>query len=128
MLSPSLYSPPRSLHRSMRIFHCWKQCCGSSSDSLFMCSVTFSFTASKDSNLVPFKADFIFGNKKKSHGARSGEYGGCSNTAILVLRQKRLDGVVCRRVVLVKNRGAILPHFRSFLLLTRSRSFVKTSL
>ena len=33
MLSPSMYSPPWSLHRSMRIFHCWKQSCRSS-DSL----------------------------------------------------------------------------------------------
>ena len=83
MLSPSVYSPPRSLHRSMRIFHYWKQCCRSASDSLFMGSVAFAFTASTDSNLVPFNADLIFGNKKKSHGARSGEYGGCSNTVIL---------------------------------------------
>jgi hypothetical protein len=82
MLSPSMHSPPQSLHRSMRIFHCWKQCCRSSSDSLFMSSVAFAFTASKDSNLVPFNADLIFGNKKKSHGARSGEYCGCSNTYV----------------------------------------------
>ena len=83
MLSPSVYSPPLSPHRSMRIFHCWKQCCRSSSDSLFMSSVAFAFTATTDSNRVPFNADLIFGNKKKSHGARSGEYGGCSNTVIL---------------------------------------------
>ena len=84
MLLPSMYSPPRPLHRSMRIFHCWKQCCRLSSDSLFMSSVAFAFTASTDSNLVPFNADLIFGNKKKkAHGARSGEYGGCSNTVIL---------------------------------------------
>ena len=67
MLSPSMYSPPWSLHHSMKIFHCWKQCCRSSSDSLFMSSVAFAFTASTDSNLIPFNADFIFGNKKKSH-------------------------------------------------------------
>jgi len=65
MLSPSLYSSPRSLHRSIRIFHCWKQCCRSSSDSSFMSSVAFAFTASTDSNLVPFNADLFFGNKKK---------------------------------------------------------------
>ena len=58
---------PRSLHRSMRIFHCWKQCCRSPSDSLFMSSVGFTFTASADSDLVPFNADLIFRNKKKSH-------------------------------------------------------------
>jgi len=56
-----MYSPSRSLHRSMRIFYCWKQCCRSS-DSLFMSSVDFAFIASTDSNLVPFNADLIFGN------------------------------------------------------------------
>jgi len=65
MLSPSMYSPPQSLNRSMQIFHCWKQCCRSSSDSLFMSSVAFAFTASMDSNLVPFNAYLILGNKKK---------------------------------------------------------------
>ena len=60
-----MYSHPRSLHRSLRIFLCWKQCCRSSSDSLFRSSVAFAFTASTDSNLVPFNADLIFGNKKK---------------------------------------------------------------
>jgi hypothetical protein len=29
MLSPWMYSRSRFLHRSMRIFHCWKQCCRS---------------------------------------------------------------------------------------------------
>jgi len=67
MLSHSMYSPLRSLHRSMRIFHCWKQCCRSSSDSLFMSSVAFAFTASMDSNIVPFNADLIFEKKKKNH-------------------------------------------------------------
>ena len=39
----------------------------SSSDSLFMSSVAFAFTASTDLNLVPFNAHLIFGNKKKNH-------------------------------------------------------------
>ena len=81
-----------------------------------MSSVAFAFTASTDSNLVPFNADLIFGNKKKSYGARSGEYGGCSRRVILCFAKKSLDsqGVVCRRVVLVKNPRDVLPHFRSF--------------
>jgi len=103
-MSPSMYSPPRSLHRSMRIFHCWKQCCRSSSDSFFISSISFAFTASTDSNLVPFNADLIFGNKKSHKGP-----GQVSTVDILtgdlVLCQIRLDrqGVVCRRFVLVKN-------------------------
>ena len=68
ILSPSMYSSPRSLHRSIQIFHCWKQCCRSSSDSLFMSSVAFAFTASIESNLVPFNADLISGNIKVTWG------------------------------------------------------------
>ena len=64
MLSPSMQSPPRSLHRSMRIFHCWKQCCRSSCVKLFKSWVTFAFTASTDLNLVPLSADMIFGKRK----------------------------------------------------------------
>ena len=115
MLSPSMYFLPWSLHHSMRVFHCWKQCCRSSSDSLFMSSVAFALTASTDSNLVPFNADLIFGNKKSHMGL-----GQVSTVDVPTMwsspSSKRLDreGVVCRRVVLVKKPWAILPHFRSF--------------
>jgi len=68
MSSLSMYSPPLTLHRSMRIPHCWKQCCRSSSDGLFMSSVAFAFPASTDSNLLPFNAELIFGNKKSHMG------------------------------------------------------------
>ena len=68
MVSPSMYSPLRSLHRCMRIFLCWKQCCRSSSDSLCTSSVAFAFTAFTDSNLVHFNADLISGNKKSHMG------------------------------------------------------------
>jgi len=61
-----------------------------------MSSVAFAFTASMDSNLVPFNADLIFGNKKKSHGARSGEYGVCSNKVILCFVKNVLtDRALC---------------------------------
>ena len=115
MLSPSVYSPPRSLHRSMRIFHCWKQCCRSSSDSLFMSSVAFAFTASTDSNLVPFNADLIFGNKKSHMGL-----GQVSTVDVPTLwscaslKNDLTEGIVSRCVVFVKTPRAILPHFRSF--------------
>ena len=66
--------PPRSLHRSMRIFHFWKQCCKSSCVKLFKSCVAFAFTVSTDKYLLPLSADLIFGKKIKSHGARSVEY------------------------------------------------------
>ena len=66
MLSPLVYSPPRSLHHSMLIFHCWKQCCRSSSDSLFMSSLAFAFTASTDLNLVLLTQTWSLEIKKKS--------------------------------------------------------------
>jgi len=106
--------PPRSLHRSLRMFHCWKQCCRPSSDSLFMSSVAFVFTASTDSNLVPFDANLIFGNKESHMGL-------CQVSTVDVptrwscASSKRLYrlGVVCRRVVLLKNPWAVLLHYRS---------------
>jgi hypothetical protein len=36
----------------------------------------------------PFKVFFIFGNKKKSHGAITGEYGGWGMTTVLFLAKK----------------------------------------
>jgi len=90
-----LHFTPRYLHRTMRIFHCWKQCCKSSSDSLFMRCVTFAFIAYMDLNLVPFNADLIFGNKQKCHWPRSGEYRGCSNKVILCLVKKSLHTRRC---------------------------------
>ena len=102
MLSPSLYSPPWSLHCCMRIFHCWKQYCRSSSHSLVVSSVTFTFTASTDSNLFPFNADLIFGNKKSHMGL-----GQVSTVDVPTwwprASSKSLDrqGVVCWHIVLV---------------------------
>jgi hypothetical protein len=59
-----------------------KQCWKFSLVRAFRSSAVFCFTASIDSNRVPFKVDFIFGNKKKSHGAKSSKYGACSSTGM----------------------------------------------
>ena len=114
MLSLSMYFPPRSLHRSMRISHCWKQCCRPSSDSLFTSSVAFAFTASTDSNLVPFNADLIFGNKKKSHMGL-GQLSTVDVPTRWSCASSKISwqtGVVCRRFGLVNNLRAVLPYFR----------------
>jgi len=117
MLSPSMYSPSRSLHRSMQIFHCWKQCRRSSSDSLFMISVAFAFTASTDSNLVPFNADLIFGNKKNSRRARSSEYGGCSDTVILCFVKNILtDRALCASMLSWWRTHKLFSHISGILL------------
>ena len=73
-VSPSMNSPPLATHRSICFFHWSKQCWKSSFVRALRSFADFRFTASIDSNPVPFKADLIFGNKKKSQGANSGEY------------------------------------------------------
>ena len=113
MLSPSMYSPPQSLYHSMQIFHCWKQCCRSSSDSFFMSSIAFAFIASMYSNLLLSTQTWSLEIKKSHMGL------GQASTVDVPTRwscasSKSLDrqGVVCQHV-LVKNPWAILPHFRS---------------
>ena len=104
MLSSSMYSPPRSLHCNMRIFHCWRQCCRSSSDSLFIRSIAFGFTASMD---------LIFGNKKSHMGLGQVSTVDVPTQWSCASSKTSWQGVVCWRIILVKNPWAILPHFRS---------------
>ena len=47
--------------------------------------VTALLIACKSGKRVPFMTPLSFGNRKKSQGARSGEYGSCSSTAMLFL-------------------------------------------
>jgi hypothetical protein len=55
----------------------------------------------------------MFGNKKKSQGVISGEYGGWRMTAIKIFRQKLLgeDRSVRRVVVMVKQPCLFSPKF-----------------
>jgi hypothetical protein len=59
------------------------------------------------SNQRPFSFSFIFGNLKKSQGAKSGEYGGWWDDSHFVFRQKLLGehGSVRWGVVMVKQPG-----------------------
>ena len=65
------------------------------------------------SNRRPFSFNFIFGNRKNSQGAKSGEFGGWGMTAILFFRQKLLgeDGSMRRGVFMVKQPGLFSPKF-----------------
>ena len=48
------------------------------------------------SNRVPFSRFFISGNRKRSQGERSGEYGGCgSSCTLLSLRKSTVVAAVC---------------------------------
>jgi len=49
------------------------------SNSVF---VEFRLMSSVASNRCPFRTFLSLGHRKKSHGARSGEYGGCFNRAV----------------------------------------------
>ena len=67
--------------------------------------------------------------KKKSHGARSGEYGGCSNMVILCFIKNVLtDRALCVSVLSWWRTHKPFFHISGLLLLTHSRWFVKTSL
>jgi len=51
------------------------------SNSVF---VEFHLISSVASNQCPFRAFLSLGNRKKSHGARSGEYGGCFSAMMIM--------------------------------------------
>ena len=83
------------MHRCQRFFnvlkHSWKAFVGilrsSASEIVLIASI--------DSKRRPFSVDLSFGNRKKSAGARSGEYGGCRRTVVACLAKKsrtRNDG------------------------------------
>jgi hypothetical protein len=63
------------MHRCQRFFnvlkHSWKAVLG----MLRKCASEFVLIASIDSKRWPFSVDLSFGNRKKSAGARYGEYG-----------------------------------------------------
>lgn len=96
MLSPLKYSPPNpytSLYKSYTA----EPCCRSSSDSFYMSSITFAFTAFMDSNLVLFNTNLIFENKKKLHEARwMFQHGDLMLCQTCLHRQ----GVVCQCIIL----------------------------
>jgi len=69
--------PSAATHFAQRCCHYLKHFANSSlgmSNSVF---VEFSLISSAASNRCPFRTFLNLGNRKKAHGARSGNYGGC---------------------------------------------------
>ena len=102
----------------------WNWFCGMA----FRAAVVLLLMSSMSPKCLHFNISFIFGNRKKIIGARSGEYAGCSNTVIcLVAKTSLTDSAVwagalswCKiQELLAENLG----RFR----LTFSRSLFSTS-
>ena len=70
-LSPSMYSSSLSTRRCIRVLHCSKQCCSSSTPRPFSSCAIFTFTTSTDGKWVPFSTLFTLVYRKKSQGAKS---------------------------------------------------------
>ena len=88
MLSPSKYSPSDIIHLCQRFFqsskHFWYSFFGMSlsslNDSVFICSTV--------AKRRPFMGLFNLGNRKKSQGAKFGEYGGWGMITVFFLAKK----------------------------------------
>ena len=83
------------MHRCQRLVHpskqFWKWFCGMA----FRAAVVLLLMSSMSSKCLPFNISFIFGNRKKSLGVRSGEQAGCSKTIIcLVAKNSLTDSAV----------------------------------
>ena len=81
------------MHRCQRLVHpskqFWNWFCG----MVFRAAVVLFLMSSVSSKCLYFNISFIFGNRKKSLKARSGEYAGCSNT-LICLEAKNFAAVI----------------------------------
>ena len=73
------------MHRWQRLVHPSKQFSNWFCGLAFRAIVVLLLMSSMSSKCLPFNISFIFGNRKKSLGARSGEEAGCSNTVICLV-------------------------------------------
>jgi len=79
---PLKYCPPLYIHLSQRFFQFWKYSWNTSSGILVSSASRFSLITWTDSNFQPSSTDFSLLKRKKSTGARSGEYGGWGTSII----------------------------------------------
>ena len=86
------------MHRCQHLVHpskqFWNWFCGMA----FRAAVVLFLISSMSSKCLPFNISFIFGNRKKSRGARSGEYAGYSNTVICLVAKNSSQTVPCEQV------------------------------
>ncbi len=100
------------MHFSMRCFHCSMHVNSSSSMPL-SATVKFFWMSSTLWKRWPLRVFLILRNKKKSHEARSGEYGGWSNTFTwFFAKVANFKGRVHGCAVLVEQPEVVYPQLR----------------
>lgn len=104
-----------SLHRSIWIIRCRKQCCRSSTETAIIIFVAFSFTASTDWKRVTFNALLTLVNKK-SHMELQESRVDAPTQEYNTLPKTFWSTLHCALVknCLVKNSGTIFPYVESF--------------
>ena len=67
------------MHISQRLYSCWKHHWNMLAVRYRTASLVAVMTSLTERNLRTRRSAFLQGNRQKSHGARSGEYGGCGS-------------------------------------------------
>src|SRR5688572_18311891 len=89
---PSKYSPFAAMHFIQRSYIFLKTSWNPSAATLRSALFASSITSSALTNFWPFKYVFILGNRLKSQGARSGEYGVWEDCDVMfVFRELTID-------------------------------------
>jgi hypothetical protein len=107
---PSKYLPWRwnVCQRSQSLWkHSWKPFLDTFVTSVVAFAVKFSALA----NRYPFRTPFSHGNKRKSYGNKSGEYGGCSKAVTLCLARHFLSTKDHWEGVLYRENQLFRAHF-----------------
>jgi hypothetical protein len=83
-------TPWEAMHRCQHPFHLSKQFWNWFCGMAFRAAVVLLLMSSMSSKCIPLNISFISGNRKKSLGARSGEYAGYSNIIICLVAKNSL--------------------------------------